>query len=167
MPSDRLQPNALVWLLVSVAVLGIDQATKQWAIAMLPEHTAVPVFEGWWNWYRAYNSGAAFSLLSGASGWQRPALTLLAASIALVLTRLLRHTPRNAWLVALPYALIIGGALGNAIDRVVHGHVVDFIGQGAVSSSDAQNGLLTLIEKCSPRSWGSALGTLIFSSAFA
>ena len=66
-------------------------------------------------------------MLSDAGGWQRPALTVFAVGTAITLAVWLRRTPRRAWSLALPIALIISGALGNALDRLVHGEVVDFI----------------------------------------
>lgn len=123
----RRPPGALPWLGVSASVLAADVLTKQWVLSVLPEHTAVPVFDGWWNWYRSYNTGAAFSVLSEAGGWQRHVLTFFALCMAAVLATWLAKLRHNAWRPALAYALIIGGALGNAIDRMVRGHVVDFI----------------------------------------
>ena len=120
-------PGARPWLGVSAVVLAVDLLTKYWVLTALPEHTAVPVFDAWWNWYRSYNTGAAFSFLSSAGGWQRHVLTFLALAIAALLTRWLTKLPRHAWPPALAYALLIGGALGNAVDRIMRGHVVDFI----------------------------------------
>jgi signal peptidase II len=122
-----IRPNALVWLVVSVVVIMLDQITKVWVLSSLPEYTAVPVIEGVWNWYRTYNTGAAFSFLSDAGGWQKYFFVTLAIVISGLLAWWLSRTPRNDWRVALPYALVIGGAIGNVIDRIVHGHVVDFI----------------------------------------
>ena len=68
--SERPNPNALIWLILSVVVIGLDQWTKAWVLSSLPEYTAIPVIEGFWNWYRTYNTGAAFSFLSNAGGWQ-------------------------------------------------------------------------------------------------
>jgi signal peptidase II len=93
----------------------------------LPEYTAVPVIDGFWNWYRTYNTGAAFSFLADAGGWQKYFFLVLAVAISGLLTWWLRQTPRSDWKTAAPYALVIGGAFGNVIDRLVHGHVVDFI----------------------------------------
>lgn len=121
------KPNALAWLLVSLLVLVLDQLTKQWVLASLPEYTAIPVVEGFWNWYRTYNTGAAFSFLANAGGWQTWFFTVLAFAISALLTAWLARTPRGDWRTALPFALVIGGALGNVIDRLVHGHVIDFI----------------------------------------
>lgn len=122
-----IQRNALPWLLVSVAVIALDQLTKQWVLTSLPEHVAVPVIDGFWNWYRTYNTGAAFSFLSDAGGWQKYFFVVLAVAISGLLTAWLCRTPRGDWKTALPFALVIGGAIGNVIDRLLHGHVVDFI----------------------------------------
>lgn len=124
---SRPSPNALAWLLLSLAVIAADQASKAWVLRSLPEFTPVPVVPGFWNWFRTYNEGAAFSLLSSAGGWQKYAFLLLAAAISGVLIGWLARTPRGAWRTAAPYALVIGGAIGNVIDRLAHGHVIDFI----------------------------------------
>lgn len=119
--------NALTWLILSALVIALDQLTKYWVLTSLPEYTAIPVIEGFWNWYRTYNTGAAFSFLSDAGGWQQYFFIILAIAICALLGFWLSRTPRRDWKAALPYALVIGGALGNVIDRFVHGHVVDFI----------------------------------------
>lgn len=119
--------NALPWLIVSVVVIVLDQLSKAWVLSSLPEYTAIPVIEGFWNWYRTYNTGAAFSFLSDAGGWQKYFFVVLAVAISGLLAAWLRRTARGDWKTALPYALVIGGALGNVIDRLLHGHVVDFI----------------------------------------
>lgn len=125
--SNAVKPNALAWLLLSVAVIAADQLTKAWVLRDLPEYTAIPVIDGFWNWYRTYNTGAAFSFLADAGGWQKYFFLLLAVGISALLTWWLAQTRRGDWKTAAPYALVIGGAFGNVIDRLVHGHVVDFI----------------------------------------
>lgn len=122
-----VRPNALRWLVVSLLVIVLDQLSKAWVLDSLPEFTAVPVVEGVWNWYRTYNTGAAFSFLSDAGGWQKYFFVALAVVITGLLGYWLSRTPRRDWKTALPYALVIGGALGNVIDRLLHGHVIDFI----------------------------------------
>ncbi|MFT4248590.1 MAG: signal peptidase II [Pseudomonas sp.] len=123
----RPKPNALIWLLLSAVIIGLDQWSKAWVLSSLPEFTPVPVIDGFWSWFRTYNTGAAFSLLSNAGGWQLWFFAALAVGISTLLAFWLSRTPRGAWRSALPYALVIGGAIGNVIDRLVHGHVVDFI----------------------------------------
>ena len=121
------KPNALVWLLLSVVVIGLDQWSKHWVLTSLPEYQPVVVIEGVWNWYRSYNTGAAFSFLADAGGWQKYVFAVLAIGISGLLTVWLSRTARGDWRNALPFSLVIGGALGNLIDRFMHGHVVDFI----------------------------------------
>ena len=127
MQTKTVKPNALIWLLLSVVIIGLDQWSKAWVLSSLPEYTAVPVIDGFWNWYRTYNTGAAFSFLSDAGGWQLWFFTGLAVVISGLMVFWLSRTPRANWRSALPYALVIGGAIGNVIDRQIHGHVIDFI----------------------------------------
>lgn len=127
MATAKHEPRALAWLIVSGLVLLLDQLSKHWVLTTLPEHSAVPVFDGWWNWYRSYNTGAAFSFLANAGGWQKYFFIGLALAITGVLTHWLSKTPRRHWQIALPYTLVIGGALSNVTDRLVRGHVIDFI----------------------------------------
>ena len=122
-----VKPNALPWLGASALVLALDQWSKAWVLESLPEYTSDPVVEGFWNWYRTYNTGAAFSFLADAGGWQKYFFMALAFAISGLMAWILARTPRGDWRQALPLALVIGGALGNVIDRFVHGHVVDFI----------------------------------------
>ena len=121
------KPNALSWLALSALVIALDQLTKQIAIGALVPYHAQPVIPGFLNWTLAYNAGAAFSFLHDAGGWQRWLFTVLAIAVSAVLIIWLRRTHRGEWRTALPLALVIGGALGNLIDRVRLGHVTDFI----------------------------------------
>jgi len=127
MSAARPRPNALVWLLLSVVAIGLKQRSKAWVLSSLPEYEPVVVIEGFWNWYRTYNTGAAFSFLSDAGGWQLWFFTALAVGISGLMAYWMWGTARGAWRSAVPYALVIGGAIGNVIDRLMHGHVVDFI----------------------------------------
>jgi signal peptidase II len=120
-------PNALVWLLLSAAVIGLDQLTKAIVLrTLLPymPHVVIPHFL---NWTLAFNPGAAFSFLAGGSGWQAWLFGALAVAVSIGLIVWLARTRRDDWRTALPVALIVGGALGNFIDRLVHGQVTDFI----------------------------------------
>ncbi|WP_044100874.1 signal peptidase II, partial [Xanthomonas citri] len=110
--SQRPNPSALIWLLLSALVVGLDQWSKAWVLSSLPEYTPVPVIDGFWNWYRTYNTGAAFSFLSDAGGWQLWFFTALAVGISGLLAFWLSRTARGQWRSALPYALVIGGGVG-------------------------------------------------------
>ena len=127
MAAPRPRPSALVWLVLSAAIIILDQWSKAWVLSSLPEYQPVAVIDGFWNWYRTYNTGAAFSFLSDAGGWQLWFFTALAVGISGLMAFWLSRTPRAHWRSAVPYALVIGGAIDNVIDRQVHGHVVDFI----------------------------------------
>jgi signal peptidase II len=121
------KPNALVWLVVSGLVIVFDQLTKAIVLGTLVPympHTVIPHFL---NWTLAFNRGAAFSFLADGGGWQTWLFGILAVVVSIGLIVWLARTRRGDWRTALPVALIIGGALGNLIDRVVHGHVTDFI----------------------------------------
>jgi signal peptidase II len=122
-----LERNALVWLGLSATVIVLDQLTKFIALGALDLLVPHPVIPGFLNWTLAFNTGAAFSFLADQQGWQRWLFSGLAIAVSAVLARWLAHTPRRDWRTALPLALVIGGALGNLIDRLRFGHVTDFI----------------------------------------
>ena len=115
------------WLLLGLLVLIADQFTKLLALYYLQPYQRIdllPVL----NFTLLFNKGAAFSMLAGASGWQQWLFVILALVFSLAILVWLRRLPARgqAWLAA-GLALILGGALGNAVDRVWHGHVIDFI----------------------------------------
>jgi signal peptidase II len=121
------RPNAAAWLWLSLVLIVADQVTKWLAVANLEYLTPVPVIEGFWNWTLVHNYGAAFSFLSDAGGWQKWFFAGLAAVVSVVMVLWLRLTPRAQWRDALPLALVIAGAVGNLIDRLRFGYVVDFV----------------------------------------
>ena len=123
----RRPPNALAWLVLSGLIVWLDALTKGLALQHLRLGDPVPVIEGFLNWTLVYNPGAAFSFLSDASGWQRWFFAALALGMSALLTYWLSRTDRRDWRQAAPFALVIGGALGNLVDRLIHGHVIDFI----------------------------------------
>lgn len=123
----RTNSNALSWLLLSLLVIALDQLTKHLALTQLQPLVSHAVVPGFLNWTLAFNTGAAFSFLAGADGWQRWLFALLAIGVSALLAYWLSRMPRHDWRNAAPFALIIGGALGNLIDRLRLGHVVDFI----------------------------------------
>lgn len=118
--------NSLGWYGLAVLVVVLDQYTKVLAESTLEYGRPVEVFS-WFNLTLQYNTGAAFSFLSDAGGWQRYFFSGVAILISAVLVVWLYVMPRGQWLLALALGLILGGALGNLWDRLVLGHVVDFI----------------------------------------
>lgn len=117
----------LKWLGLSAAIIAADQVTKQIAERSLELYERIPVIPGFWNWTLAYNEGAAFSFLAGAGGWQRWFFTVLALGVSIFLIGWLRKLqPTERWM-SLSLSLVLAGALGNVIDRVIYGHVIDFI----------------------------------------
>ena len=121
------QSNALNWLLLSVAIIIADQITKWVVLTHFQLHESMPVIDGLLSWTLAFNEGAAFSFLSDAGGWQRWFFTVLAIVVTTIMVVWLKRTERGDWRTALPLALVVGGAVGNVIDRIRLGHVVDFI----------------------------------------
>ena len=115
----------LRWLLISVIVVIVDLASKHYFDSTF-RYGETRYVAPFFNWVLLHNPGAAFSFLAQESGWQREFFIVLTLAITSGLLWMLRAQQRDRWLcIALP--LVIGGALGNLYDRVVHGHVVDFI----------------------------------------
>jgi len=113
------------WLAIAAAVIVLDQLTKAMIVARFQlgdARTVTPFLDI----VRAHNRGAAFSFLNDASGWQRWFFVGLGvAAAAFIVWLLRRHGGQRLFGWAL--ALILGGALGNVVDRLVHGHVIDFV----------------------------------------
>ncbi len=115
----------LRWLWVSGVVVVLDQVTKFLALAWLAPHVPVPVIP-MLNLTLTFNRGAAFGFLSGAPGWQNAIFILIALAAAGVILHMLRGLSRAEIWLAVALTLILGGAIGNLIDRLIHGQVVDF-----------------------------------------
>lgn len=113
------------WLELAALVIGLDQLTKWLVLSKLEFGEAIPV-TGFFQLVLVYNPGAAFSFLADHSGWQRWFFVILALGVCGWLLTLLRQHQREK-LLPLAFSLLIGGALGNVIDRLVHGAVVDFL----------------------------------------
>ena len=119
--------GALAWLWLSVLVIVLDQLSKFWVLATLTPGQKLAVIPDFFYWTLAFNTGAAFSFLADSGGWQRWLFTGLALVISIVLLVWLKRTRAGDWRTALPLALVLGGAIGNVIDRIRLGHVTDFI----------------------------------------
>jgi signal peptidase II len=114
------------WLWGSVVILILDQCTKLIADDLLSAHESVMLLP-FLALRKAYNYGAAFSFLGDASGWQRWFFIVLALLVIAVLVVWLSRLPREDLRARVALVLILGGAAGNVIDRLVYGYVIDFI----------------------------------------
>ncbi|WP_228152669.1 MULTISPECIES: signal peptidase II [Marinobacter] len=124
--TDEDTGSKLKWLWLAVLVIVVDLGTKALATALLTYANPVPVVP-MFNLTLLHNTGAAFSFLAGADGWQRWFFVTLALVVSVVLVYWLRSLKRSETWTAIAIVLILGGALGNVYDRVVHGYVVDFL----------------------------------------
>ncbi len=127
---DAFKPQSasggmLVWLAWAMVVLVVDQFTKVLVMGYY-QHGDSTTITSFFNLVRAHNSGAAFSFLAGAGGWQRWLFTGIGVGAALLIVWLLKsHAGQK--LFAFAMASILGGAVGNVIDRVLYGYVLDFL----------------------------------------
>jgi signal peptidase II len=121
---QRTHPGAWLWL--SAAVIALDQATKFLVTRFFEMYERVEVLPVL-DFTLLHNTGAAFSMLANASGWQRPFFIVLGLVVSVMLVVWIWRSPRGDKLLPVALALILGGALGNVIDRVRFGYVVDFI----------------------------------------
>ncbi len=111
---------------LALLVLAVDQATKLWAAGTLDYGMPVTVLP-FFNLTLVHNTGAAFSFLADAGGWQRIFFIVVSGVVSLVLAAWLWRLPRDARLLGIALALVLGGALGNLVDRVAYGYVIDFL----------------------------------------
>jgi signal peptidase II len=116
----------LKFLWISALIIVFDQITKYWAVTQLPFHQAVYVMP-YVEWYLTYNPGAAFSFLADAGGWQRWFFTVTTIIISIVIFFWIKKLEPNEKMTAISLSLILGGAIGNLIDRIYLGHVVDYV----------------------------------------
>ena len=114
-----------LWLALATLVVVLDQFFKQLILANYQFGDATQV-TGFFNIVRTHNTGAAFSFLAGAAGWQRWFFTALALTASVFIVWLLRSHPGQK-LFAFSLSMVLGGAIGNVIDRLMHGYVVDFL----------------------------------------
>ncbi len=119
-------PMTTRWLGISLVVILLDQLSKYFASTQLVYAEPLPVLP-WFNLTLLFNRGAAFSFLSEAGGWQRWFFVAVSMTAAVFLTVWLHRLKPRQWSLALALALVIGGAVGNLIDRLWLGYVIDFI----------------------------------------
>jgi signal peptidase II len=123
--AKNASPSLLLWLGIALVILLADQLTKLLIVDsfLLGDSQPVTTF---FNLVRVHNSGAAFSMLSTASGWQRWLFTGIGVVATFFILWLLRSHPTQK-LFCFALALVLGGAVGNVIDRIAYGHVIDFL----------------------------------------
>lgn len=124
MPSGTPRP-LLFWLVLAGAVIVLDQASKLAILATFQHGEYLPL-TGFFNLVLAFNPGAAFSVLADAGGWQKWLFTFLALAVSGWIIRELRQHPELGR-VNFALSLVMGGAIGNVIDRIAYGAVVDFL----------------------------------------
>ncbi len=121
-----LTKTGLRWIWLAMLAIVLDQITKLAIMQHIPYGHGVYV-TSFFNLVHVYNLGAAFSFLAGAEGWQRWLFSGLAVVISGILLVAMAKTPAKLSLTNVAYSLVIGGALGNLIDRIIYGHDVDFL----------------------------------------
>jgi len=114
------------WLLAACVIVALDQASKLYVDQAFSYAERVRLLPGFFDLTLLYNPGAAFSFLADANGWQRWLFTILAVAASIFIVWLM-HRHRGEARFNLALALVLGGAIGNVIDRSVYGHVVDFL----------------------------------------
>lgn len=123
---ENWSQSGLRWLWLAVAFLVVDQATKIAISHQFDLYQSIAVMP-FFNLTYVHNEGAAFSFLSEAGGWQRWFFSSIAIGITGLLLVWLRALPATAAALSVAYSLVIAGALGNLIDRLMYGYVIDFI----------------------------------------
>lgn len=122
---NKLRSTGLFWLWIAILVIGVDRFAKYWIVHHLTTYetfAVLPIF----NLILVYNKGASFGFLNTASGWQNLFFGSLALIVSIMMISWLAKLSARDNCLAISLSLIVGGALGNAWDRILYGHVVDF-----------------------------------------
>lgn len=124
--NQAIRLSMLKWLWLTGLTVALDQVSKSAIDASMHLYQSIEIMP-YFNLTYVHNTGAAFSFLSEAGGWQRWLFTILAAIISIVLAVWLAKLKKHEILMAASLSLILGGAIGNLIDRVLYGYVIDFL----------------------------------------
>lgn len=122
----KVKSSCLIWILLALLVIGLDLTTKYIASVYLAYAQPVALLS-FLDLTLLHNPGAAFSFLAAAGGWQRWFFISIAVIFSIVLVIWMSRTPKQFWWVGMALALVLGGAVGNLYDRLLHGYVIDFI----------------------------------------
>lgn len=117
----------LKWLWLAVLSLGLDQASKIAIDKSFQLYESIAIIPSFFNLTYVHNTGAAFSFLSEAGGWQRWFFAALAIVMSVIMSIWLTRLKEHETLLAVALSLILGGAIGNLIDRLFYGYVIDFL----------------------------------------
>lgn len=123
---DILKNTGLRFLWISVLGFTLDQITKHIVVAEMSLYQSIQL-TGFFNLTYVHNYGAAFSFLYDAGGWQRYFLSAIAIIVSIIIVWWLRQASKQQVLLPVAFAFILGGALGNVFDRMLHGYVIDFL----------------------------------------
>jgi len=123
--SNKKAPGLALWLGLALAVVLLDQLSKTLILGHF-QYGESRFVTSFFNVVRVHNTGAAFSFLAGASGWQRWFFVGLGAVVSMFIVYMLKTHPTQK-LFCFAVTMIMGGAIGNVVDRLLHGYVVDFI----------------------------------------
>lgn len=118
--------KAIPWIFLSLFIIALDQITKYLVLCHISRHTVIHLFP-FLNFILRFNAGASFSFLGNANGWQIYLLSGVSILVSAILIVWLTRLPRSEWVIALPVSLVLGGAIGNLIDRIRFGYVTDFV----------------------------------------
>lgn len=124
--ASPLQKRNLLWLILSLVIIVADQFSKYLIMQHLSYAQPIAIFP-FLNLTLAHNPGAAFSFLSGAGGWQRWLFIAIALVVSIFLIIWMMRLKSGEYLAACGISLVFGGAIGNLVDRIIHGYVIDFI----------------------------------------
>jgi signal peptidase II len=122
----KIMTQGYAWLWITILVIALDRYTKTWVVHHLIFQEPV-IISPFFDLTLAYNKGAAFSFLHAASGWQNWFLGGLAGVVSVMVLAWLIKLPARSYWMAIALSLILGGAVGNAWDRILYGYVIDFL----------------------------------------
>jgi signal peptidase II len=118
--------TGLRFIWISIIAIILDQVTKQAIIGSMDLYQSIQILP-FFNLTYVHNYGSAFSILYDAGGWQRYFLSALALIVSAVIVWWLRQSTKQQVLLPVAFSFILGGALGNVLDRILHGYVIDFL----------------------------------------
>jgi len=118
--------SGLRWWWLTLVCLLVDQISKQWVATQMDLYQSIEILP-FFNLTYVHNLGAAFSFLADQGGWQRWFFTAIASIASIVFIVWLAKTPKENKILGIAFALLLSGALGNLIDRVLFGYVIDFL----------------------------------------